>query len=160
MKTKLISAWNSVKYGKNGWTNAGDIFRCHKNQIHSLQHQQLSFFKGKASQRTRQFGFLASPITESWSLDLLTLNRGALSEIRSDPSYHHSDHIEDHYFQYLKPVSEIKYWIKPSSNRSLRLPRLTLALKPLRRTTGVRCGATQCQHLCCNDCSPIQHMMP
>jgi len=27
MKTKLISAWNSVKYGKNGWTNAGDIFR-------------------------------------------------------------------------------------------------------------------------------------
>ena len=111
MKTKLISAWNSVKYGKNGWTNAGDIFRCHKNQIHSLQHQQLSFFEGKASQRTRQFGFLASPITESWSLDLLTLNRGALSEIRSDPSYHHSDHSEDHYFQYLKPVSEIKHWI-------------------------------------------------
>jgi len=27
MKTKLISAWNNVKYGKNGWTNAGDIFR-------------------------------------------------------------------------------------------------------------------------------------
>jgi len=27
MKTKLISAWNTVKYGKNGWTNAGDIFR-------------------------------------------------------------------------------------------------------------------------------------
>ena len=81
------------------------------SQKHSLQHQQLSFFKGKASQRTRQFGFLASPITESWSLDLLTLNRGALSEIRSDPSYHHSDHSEDHYFQYLKPVSEIKHWI-------------------------------------------------
>merc|ERR1719323_1341072 len=27
MKTKLISAWNTVKYGKNGWTSAGDIFR-------------------------------------------------------------------------------------------------------------------------------------
>jgi len=27
MKTKLISAWNNVKYGKNGWTNAADIFR-------------------------------------------------------------------------------------------------------------------------------------
>jgi len=27
MKNKLISAWNTVKYGKNGWTNAGDIFR-------------------------------------------------------------------------------------------------------------------------------------
>merc|ERR1719430_75579 len=27
MKNKLISAWNTVKYGKNGWTNAGEIFR-------------------------------------------------------------------------------------------------------------------------------------
>ena len=27
VKKKLISAWNSVKYGRNGWTNAGDIFR-------------------------------------------------------------------------------------------------------------------------------------
>jgi len=27
MKTKLISAWNSVKYGRNGWNNAADIFR-------------------------------------------------------------------------------------------------------------------------------------
>lgn len=27
MKNKLISAWNNVKYGKNGWTNASNIFR-------------------------------------------------------------------------------------------------------------------------------------
>ena len=35
MKTKLISAWNSVKYGKNGCTNAADIFRCHNNNSSS-----------------------------------------------------------------------------------------------------------------------------
>jgi len=26
MKNKLISAWNTVKYGKNGWTSAGEMF--------------------------------------------------------------------------------------------------------------------------------------
>ena len=59
----------------------------------SCYHQLL--FEGKASQRTRQFGSLALPTTESWSLGLLTLNPAALLEIRSAPTYHR-------YFQYLK----------------------------------------------------------
>ena len=42
-----------------------------------LQHHHDQLFAGKASLRTRQCGFLALPTTESWSLDLPTLNLAA-----------------------------------------------------------------------------------
>ena len=50
----------------------------HSRQSYAIAYIIMTnFFSGKASLRTRQCGFSALPITESWSLDLPTLNLAA-----------------------------------------------------------------------------------
>ena len=174
MKNKLISAWNSVKYGKNGWTNAGDMFRCHTVQTIAcnacIHHQADQLCSGKASQRTHQCGFLVLPTTESLLLDLTTLNLAAQSGTRfafviqvvdNEASsnnalmkYYQRKNIRWKYVSFcvlLITSTCLPYWDqksliwKPTIGynllqpcRSLLLLRLTVALKPLRRTTGAR----------------------